>query len=64
MSKRKEKPKPGMVAVVNDAPIDAGPRRCISCGCTDDDCRKCIRKTGAPCWWVRRDLCSACVDAA
>lgn len=35
-------------------------RRCRSCGCTDDDCSRCIERTGAPCWWVAPDLCSAC----
>jgi hypothetical protein len=36
------------------------PRRCRICGCTDDDCRQCIEKTGEPCYWVEPDLCSAC----
>lgn len=35
-------------------------RRCRKCGCTDDDCRQCIEKTGGPCHWVEDDLCSAC----
>lgn len=35
-------------------------RTCRVCGCTDDDCRQCIEKTGAPCWWVQPRLCSAC----
>jgi ParB family transcriptional regulator, chromosome partitioning protein len=33
---------------------------CRVCGCTDDDCRQCIEKTGVPCHWVEPDLCSAC----
>lgn len=37
-------------------------RRCRVCGCTDDDCRQCIEKTGEPCHWVEKDLCSACVN--
>ena len=37
-------------------------RRCRVCGCTDDDCRQCIAKTGVPCHWVEDDLCSACVS--
>jgi len=37
-----------------------GNRRCRICGCTDDDCRQCIEKTGASCFWVEPDLCSAC----
>jgi hypothetical protein len=35
-------------------------RVCRVCGCTDDDCRQCIEKTGEPCHWVEDDLCSAC----
>ena len=38
----------------------AKPRACRVCGCTDEDCRRCIEKTGEPCWWVAADLCSAC----
>lgn len=34
---------------------------CRRCGCTDADCRGCIRRTGKPCYWVDADLCSACV---
>lgn len=37
-------------------------RKCRVCGCTDEDCRQCIKKTGHPCHWVERDLCSACVQ--
>ncbi|MDR2020651.1 MAG: hypothetical protein LBQ14_07810 [Treponema sp.] len=39
-------------------------RRCRVCGCTDDDCRQCVEKTGHPCHWVEEDLCSACADEA
>lgn len=35
---------------------------CRKCGCTDDDCRQCIEKTGEPCSWVEPDLCSACAE--
>jgi chromosome partitioning protein len=35
-------------------------RKCRVCGCTEGDCRKCIEKTGKPCYWVEEDLCSAC----
>jgi len=38
-----------------------GVRACRKCGCTDDDCRGCVERTGSPCHWVERDLCSACV---
>ena len=37
-------------------------RRCRICGCTDNDCSKCIERTGEPCHWVEDDLCSACQD--
>lgn len=37
---------------------------CRVCGCTDDDCRQCIEKTGEPCRWVAPDLCSACAPEA
>jgi hypothetical protein len=37
-------------------------RKCRVCGCTDDDCRQCIEKTGSPCHWVEEDLCSACAQ--
>jgi hypothetical protein len=37
-------------------------RTCRVCGCTDDDCRQCIEKTGEPCYWVEEDLCSACAQ--
>lgn len=34
---------------------------CRKCGCTDADCSGCVQRTGSPCHWVERDLCSACV---
>lgn len=36
-------------------------RTCRTCGCTEDDCRQCIEKTGSPCHWIEQDLCSACL---
>jgi hypothetical protein len=42
-------------------PEETKKRRCRVCGCTDDDCRQCIEKTGEPCYWVEDDLCSACI---
>ena len=39
-------------------------RACRTCGCTDADCSGCIEKTGEPCTWVKRDLCSACSEDA
>ena len=37
-------------------------RTCRVCGCTDEDCRQCIEKTGESCSWVAEDLCSACYE--
>jgi hypothetical protein len=37
---------------------------CRVCACTEEDCSGCIEKTGAPCWWVSEDLCSACATNA
>lgn len=36
-------------------------RTCRECGCTDENCTRCVWKTGEPCHWVGDDLCSACV---
>lgn len=33
---------------------------CSSCGCTEEDCSRCIRVTGEPCRWILPDRCSAC----
>jgi len=39
-------------------PITEKPeRRCRECGCTEDNA--CITPMG-PCYWVTKDLCSAC----
>lgn len=37
--------------------------RCRCCGCTDEDCRGCIERTGEPCGWAdeSRTLCTACL---
>ena len=39
-------------------------RKCLFCGCTDDDCSRCIEKTGTPCHWIEEDVCSACASEA
>lgn len=39
---------------------DQAERACRRCGCTENDCSTCINRTGMPCHWVERDLCSAC----
>lgn len=36
------------------------PGICRRCGCNESDCSGCIDRTGAPCTWVEKDLCSAC----
>lgn len=35
-------------------------RKCKVCGCSDDNCTRCIQRTGKPCYWIAGDLCSAC----
>lgn len=35
---------------------------CINCGCTDQDCMQCIKKTGNPCYWIIPNRCSACYE--
>ncbi len=40
--------------------VNMAERRCRICGCTEQDCSQCIEKTGEPCHWVEKDLCSAC----
>lgn len=37
-----------------------GLQRCKVCGCTEYNCELCMKKTGRPCSWVKKDLCSAC----
>ena len=34
---------------------------CRICGCTDNDCTKCVERTGEACFWHEEDLCSACL---
>lgn len=37
--------------------------KCRVCGCVEENCRKCIERTGVPCSWTseKQDLCSACL---
>lgn len=44
-----------------EIPTTEAVRRCRGCGCTEDDCRRCVEKTGEGCVWVEDDLCSAYV---
>jgi len=36
---------------------------CVKCGCTDEDCSRCMARTGSACAWAddSRTLCTACV---
>lgn len=38
------------------------PGVCMFCGCTDNNCRTCIERTGEPCYWTdpEKTICSAC----
>lgn len=55
----------GLELAVEQAAFQTKPtRRCRDCGCTANDCRQCVEKTGGPCAWVEADLCSACEPAA
>jgi hypothetical protein len=38
-------------------------RHCHVCGCSEEDCSRCMERTGEPCVWVEPDLCSACAPA-
>jgi hypothetical protein len=35
---------------------------CRVCGCTEDNCEKCIQAQGHACHWVEEDLCSRCAE--
>jgi hypothetical protein len=50
-------PVEGMAAILTQ-------KMCRVCGCTDDDCHQCIKKTGKACYWIADDLCSACLTTA
>lgn len=43
-------------------PMNLDQRRCRRCGCTENDCTECVARTGVPCHWVEKDLCSACEE--
>lgn len=47
---------------LHDAEIDSmrPAASCRVCGCTEEDCSECIKRTGEPCSRVEPDLCSAC----
>jgi activating signal cointegrator 1 len=34
---------------------------CVKCGCTENNCRQCIEKSGSPCHWAAPFLCSSCL---
>ena len=52
------------VSLIAELDFGLHARTCASCGCTDDDCRGCIERTGEPCRWVGAALCSACAGGA
>ena len=54
----------GVQAVCTVCAAAAPVRTCRTCNCTDDDCSQCIQRTGRPCRWVDKDLCSACDGVA
>jgi len=37
-------------------------QKCAICGCTDDDCSKCVAVQGIPCHWAAENICSRCED--
>lgn len=61
---RKELIQVANVALKMVASFDRNYGTCKVCGCTDQDCTKCIERTGSPCHWVdgEHNLCSACID--
>jgi ParB/RepB/Spo0J family partition protein len=54
--------KPAKKKKGGEAAAPAAPEepRCRECGCTEDNCERCIRTTGEPCSWTGPDLCSRC----
>jgi len=42
------------------AAVPVEPQKCVFCGCTDEDCRGCLERTGESCTWRAENLCSAC----
>lgn len=48
----------GFINHIQEEPVFE--RQCRVCGCIENNCSQCIKKTGKPCHWVEEDLCSAC----
>ncbi len=46
--------------LICELPPEPVGQQCAACGCTDNDCRNCIGRTGQPCHWIAINLCSAC----
>lgn len=44
--------------------LHADESMCRICGCVDEDCANCWRRTGEACTWIEKDLCSACFRIA
>ncbi len=49
------------MSITRVAPTEFFIQSCRVCGCTDANCSGCIEKTGEPCHWIEKDLCSACI---
>jgi hypothetical protein len=49
-----------VMEMVKMAHPDQAEQKCRVCGCTDNDCRGCVERTGEQCFWVETGLCSAC----
>ncbi len=60
-STRRKKSAPNSAAK-DRKPKASTPGVCRECGCTDENCEQCFKKTGEPCHWVEPDLCSACTE--
>lgn len=55
-------PKDLQTAVAPDG-VAADVRQCRVCGCTEDDCSRCVAAQGHACHWVADNLCSRCEDS-
>lgn len=51
--------KPAKKKKGGEASAPATPQ-CRECGCTEENCDRCVRATGEPCSWAEPDLCSRC----
>lgn len=56
-------PIPSYEVGAKPAPACASVGRCRLCGCVEENCARCIERTGLPCSWASpaKDLCTACL---